>query len=221
MAKRSPREQLREYIQEKQATVGIVGLGYVGLPLIHAFVSAGFRCLGFDVDQNKVDQLNRGQSYIGHIPSTWLESWLANHQFSATSTPEDLANADAILMCVPTPLTEAREPDLSYVISSTQTISQILRPGQLIILESTTYPGTTRDVILPELEKTGLEVGKDFFLAYSPEREDPGNPDFSASGIPKVVGGYDPASCDLAALLYEPAVKQIIPVSSCEIAEAC
>ncbi len=221
MAKPSPREQLREYIQEKQATVGIVGLGYVGLPLIHAFVSAGFRCLGFDVDQNKVDQLNRGQSYIGHIPSTWLESWLANHQFSATSTPEDLANADAILMCVPTPLTEAREPDLSYVISSTQTISQILRPGQLIILESTTYPGTTRDVILPELEKTGLEVGKDFFLAYSPEREDPGNPDFSASGIPKVVGGYDPASCDLAALLYEPAVKQIIPVSSCEIAEAC
>mgnify|MGYP001472488388 CR=1 FL=1 len=221
MAKPSPREQLREYIQEKQATVGIVGLGYVGLPLIHAFVSAGCRCLGFDVDQNKVDQLNRGQSYIGHIPSTWLESWLANHQFSATSTPEDLANADAILMCVPTPLTEAREPDLSYVISSTQTISQILRPGQLIILESTTYPGTTRDVILPELEKTGLEVGKDFFLAYSPEREDPGNPDFSASGIPKVVGGYDPASCDLAALLYEPAVKQIIPVSSCEIAEAC
>ena len=219
--KSSPFERLESSIQKKQATIGVIGLGYVGLPLIHAFVKAGFRCLGFDVDQQKVDLLNKGQSYIGHIPSTWLESWLSNQQFSATTDPDELAKADAILMCVPTPLTKARDPDLSYVISSTQTIAKILRPGQLIILESTTYPGTTRDVILPVLETTGLEVGKDFFLAYSPEREDPGNPDFSASGIPKVVGGYDRPSCDLATKLYEPAVSQIVPVSSCEVAEAC
>jgi len=221
VANPSPFERLETCIREKKAVVGIVGLGYVGLPLIHAFVSAGFRCLGFDVDQEKVDLLNQGQSYIGHIPSSWLEAWLSNNLFSATSDPADLAKADAILMCVPTPLTKARDPDLSYVVSSTETIAKVLRRGQLIILESTTYPGTTRDVILPLLEKSGLQVGKDFFLAYSPEREDPGNPDFSASGIPKVVGGFDPPSCHLAIKLYEPAVKQIIPVSSCEVAEAC
>ncbi|MCG8448235.1 MAG: nucleotide sugar dehydrogenase [Pirellulales bacterium] len=214
-------ERLEKKIQDKQATVGVVGLGYVGLPLIHAFVAAGFRTLGYDVDAQKVDKLQRGQSYIGHIPSHWLKDWLAKEQFAATTSTTDLAQADAILMCVPTPLTEAREPDLSYVVSTVQTIAKVLRPGQLIILESTTYPGTTREVVLPELEKSGLKVGEDFFLAYSPEREDPGNTDFSASGIPKVVGGYDELSRRLATQLYQGAVSQIVPVSSCEVAEAC
>ena len=221
MSSISPFEQLVTCIQQKQATIGVVGLGYVGLPLIHAFVSAGFQTLGYDVDQQKVDKLNDGQSYIGHIPSSWLENWLYEKQFNATSNPEDLANADAILICVPTPLTEARDPDLSYVVSTVQSIAKVLRPGQLIILESTTYPGTTRDVILPELEKSGLKVGQDYFLAYSPEREDPGNPDFSAAAIPKVVGGYDESSLKLATRLYEPAVSRIVPVSTCEVAEAC
>jgi UDP-N-acetyl-D-glucosamine dehydrogenase len=217
----TPYEQLESRLHEKTALIGVVGLGYVGLPLIHAFVSAGFQTLGYDVDPKKVEQLNNAQSYIGHIPSDWLKSWIDNKQFSATTNSADLATADAILICVPTPLTESRDPDLSYVTSTVQTIAKTLRPGQIIILESTTYPGTTREVMLPELEKSGLKAGKDFFLAYSPEREDPGNPDFSASGIPKVVGGYDASSLELATQLYQPAVSQIVPVSSCEVAEAC
>lgn len=213
--------ELKSKLEKKQATIGIVGLGYVGLPLIQAFVNAGFQTLGYDVDQKKVNKLNQGQSYIKHIPSEWLADWRKKEQFVASANAADLANADALLLCVPTPLTEARDPDLSYVVSTVQTIAHFLRPGQLIVLESTTYPGTTRDVVLPELEKSGLEAGKDFFVAYSPEREDPGNPDFTASGIPKVVGGYDEKSTELASLLYSPAVSEIVPVSSCEVAEAC
>ena len=221
MSNVSPFAQLESRLKERKATIGVVGLGYVGLPLIHAFVAAGFRTLGYDVDQHKVDQLNRGQSYIGHIPSDWLESWLAGDQFVATADAAELSKADAILVCVPTPLTDTRDPDLSYVVATVRTIAKTLRPGQLIILESTTYPGTTRDVILPELDKSGLTVGVDYFVAYSPEREDPGNPDFSAAGIPKVVGGYDESSQQLATQLYEAAVASVVPVSSCEVAEAC
>ena len=217
----TPSEQLSNRIQEKTATVGIVGLGYVGLPLINAFVNAGYGTLGYDIDQTKVDLLNEGRSYIGHVPSKWLETWLTEEQFFATAQADDLAGADAILMCVPTPITEAREPNLDYVIETAKTIARVLRPGQLIVLESTTYPGTTRDVVLPELEKSGLKVGEDFFLAYSPEREDPGNPSYTAAGIPKVVGGFDSQSRDLAVELYKPAVADVIPVSSCEVAEAC
>ena len=221
MPDQTPSEALAARINDKSATIGVVGLGYVGLPLVHAFVEAGFQTLGYDVDQTKVEKLNRGESYIGHLPSEWLTSWLQKKQFRATTEPKDLAKADAILMCVPTPLTETRDPDLSYVVATVQTITKVLRPGQLIILESTTYPGTTRDVVLPELTKSGLEAGTDFFLAYSPEREDPGNPDFSAAKIPKVVGGFDSASCQLAEMLYHTAVAEVVPVTSCEVAEAC
>lgn len=208
-------------IQKKDILVGVVGLGYVGLPLIQAFVRAGNRTIGFDIDHNKVNRLKTGQSYIGHIPSDWIATWLREKRFEPTAEMTRLNEPDAILICVPTPLTESRDPDLSFIESTARHIAASLRPGQLIVLESTTYPGTTRDVVLPILEQSGLRVGKDFFLAFSPEREDPGNPKYTASGIPKVVGGIDPESLELACALYSQAVVKVIPVSSCEIAEAC
>ena len=214
-------ETLRTRIQNNQLVVGVVGLGYVGLPLVDAFVRAGICAIGYDVDQHKIDKLNKGESYIGHIPSQKLREWHEKKAFEATADINRLADADAILVCVPTPLTESRDPDLSYVTSTFHEIAKILRPGQLLVLESTTYPGTTRDVVLAELAASGLEVGKDFFLAYSPEREDPGNEDFSAAKIPKVVGGIDQESQELAVALYGKAVAEVVPVSSCEVAEAC
>ncbi len=221
MTSTSQFENLSSRIRDKQATIGIIGMGYVGLPLANAFISAGFEVLGYDVDQSKIAKLNQGQSYISHIPSDWVSAWLEKEKFRATSAPSELVDADAILMCVPTPLTETRDPDLSYVVSTVRQIAKILRPGQLVVLESTTYPGTTRDVVLTELAASNLQVGEDFFLAYSPEREDPGNPDFSASKIPKVVGGFDELSLKVATALYETAVAEIVPVTSCEVAEAC
>ncbi|MEE8451806.1 MAG: nucleotide sugar dehydrogenase, partial [Thermoguttaceae bacterium] len=200
---------------------GITGLGYVGLPLVRAFVAAGFRTMGFDVDQTKVDRLLAGESYIEHIPSDWIGQCVKGNTLEPTADMGRLSEADAILICVPTPLSESRDPDLKYVEATTRTIAKTLRPGQLVVLESTTYPGTTRDVMLPILEESGLKVGQDFYLAYSPEREDPGNPTFSADKIPKVVGGIDPQSCRLASALYNHAVVEVIPVSSCEVAEAC
>lgn len=221
MPQLTPLESLEKRIAGKQAVVAVAGLGYVGLPLVDAFVRAGFRTLGYDLDQGKVDKLNRGESYIGHIPATLLRRWLDSQTFEATTDVARLVEADAILVCVPTPLTESRDPDLSYVVSTFQAIAKILRLGQLLVLESTTYPGTTRDVLLPELAASGLKVGSDYFLAYSPEREDPGNPDFTADRIPKVVGGIDEPSRKVAEALYRQAVAQIVPVSSCEVAEAC
>ncbi len=212
---------LLERIQQRTATVGVVGLGYVGLPLIRAFIDAGYSAIGFDVDSEKVDALQRGESYIGHIPSDWIQKWLADKTFDSTADMKRLSEPDVITICVPTPLTESRDPDLSYVEATAKQIAAYLRPGQLVVLESTTYPGTTRDVVLPILESSGLEVGKDFFLAYSPEREDPGNIDFSSSSIPKVVGGVDENSRTLAAELYGSAVSEVVPVNSCEVAEAC
>jgi len=212
---------LKERLENRSAKVGVVGLGYVGLPLIQAFVRAGFRTLGFDIDSSKVERLKRGESYIGHIPSAWIAKCVAEETFEPTADMGRLGESDAILICVPTPLTETRDPDLSYVEGTAKAVAAALRPGQLIVLESTTYPGTTRDVVLPLLAQSGLKVGVDFFLAYSPEREDPGNLRFSASGIPKVVGGIDIVSRDLAAALYAQAVVQVVPVSSCEVAEAC
>jgi len=212
---------LEERIRDKSALVGIIGLGYVGLPLMMAFVKAGFRTIGFDVDQNKVDMLRAGKSYIKHIDAAQIAKLVKAGQFDPTADLTRLAEADCLLICVPTPLNESRDPDLSYVEGTTWAISNVLRPGQLVILESTTYPTTTRDVMLPILEKSGLKPGEDFFLAYSPEREDPGNPDFSAAGIPKVVGGLDAKSCELAEALYSHAIVQIISVSSLEVAEAC
>ena len=200
--------------------MGIIGLGYVGLPLAKAFSQAGFRVLGFDIDPAKVAKLERGESYIGHISSATIRQMQAQG-FSATSDFQRLGEADAILICVPTPLTEAREPDLTYVVHSVQAVAQTLRPGQLIVLESTTYPRTTRDVVLPLLSQRGLQVGVDFFLAYSPEREDPGNPRYSTTSIPKVVGGIEPVSRELAATLYRQVVVEVVPVSTPEVAEAC
>ena len=217
----SMRDLLGQRIAEKTARVGVIGLGYVGLPLIRAFIKAGFGTIGYDIDQAKVDQLLQGQSYIAHIPSDWITDWLAAQQFTATADMSRMQEADALLICVPTPLNESRDPDLSCIESTARQIAAALRPGQLVVLESTTYPGTTREVVLPILATSGLTVGEDYFLAFSPEREDPGNPDFSASRIPKVVGGLDPASRDLAVPLYSPAVVRTVPVSSCEVAEAC
>jgi len=197
------------------------GLGYVGLPLVRAFIGAGFSTMGFDVDQAKVDRLLAGQSYIGHIPSSWIAECIGGGKFEPTADMRRLDEADALLICVPTPLSESRDPDLQYVEATARQIAKVLRPGQLIVLESTTYPGTTRDVLLPIFAAGGMKVGEEFFLAYSPEREDPGNPDYSADRIPKVVGGIEPESCRLAELLYRQAVVSVVPVSSCEVAEAC
>ncbi|HVX16348.1 MAG TPA: nucleotide sugar dehydrogenase [Pirellulales bacterium] len=208
-------------IRKKTARVGVIGLGYVGLPLVRAFLSAGYRTLGFDVDQTKVDRLLAGESYINHISGEWIAGCLAEETFAPTTDMRRLAEADAVLICVPTPLSDSRDPDLSYVEGTAQQIAAVLRPGQLVVLESTTYPGTTRDVVLPILESSGLQVGRDFYLAYSPEREDPGNAQFSARVIPKVVGGIDEPSARLAEALYREAVVEVVPVSSCEVAEAC
>jgi UDP-N-acetyl-D-glucosamine dehydrogenase len=212
---------LHQSIAKKTAKVGVVGLGYVGLPLIRSFHRAGFPTLGFDVDAEKVSRLKAGQSYIKHIPATWISEWLASGRFEPTADMSRLGEADCILICVPTPLNDSRDPDLSYVAGTAEQIAKTLRANQLIVLESTTYPGTTRDVVKPILEATGLKAGRDFFLAYSPEREDPGNPDFTANAIPKVVGGNDSQSFELAHALYSLAVDKTVPASSCEVAEAC
>lgn len=214
-------QTLLNSIDSRQAKVGVIGLGYVGLPLIQAFVSAGYHTLGFDVDLSKVDQLLSGKSYISHISAEWISSSIAEETFVPTGDMNRLSEVDVILICVPTPLDSDRDPDLQYVIGTTRTIAQNLRCGQLIVLESTTYPGTTRDVMLPLLTATGKQFGEDFFLAYSPEREDPGNATFTARQIPKVVGGIDEKSRELAVTLYGSAVVEVVPVSNCEVAEAC
>ena len=209
-----------ERIAKRTVRVGIIGLGYVGLPLARAFADKGIAVLGFDVDPTKIVKLQRGESYIGHISNEAIQE-MRERKFEATDRFARLDEPDAIIICVPTPLTDSREPDLTYVIKSAEAIAERLRPGQLVILESTTYPGTTRQVVLPILEARGLKAGRDFFLAFSPEREDPGNPDFSAPTIPKVVGGLDPSSLELAATLYGQVVVNVVRVSSPEVAEAC
>ncbi|MEO1617296.1 MAG: nucleotide sugar dehydrogenase [Planctomycetota bacterium] len=207
-------------IKSRNCNVGVIGLGYVGLPLIDAFINAGFCCTGFDVDPKKIDSLLKGESYIQHIGSEKIAAWLEKKQFDATDKMERLGEPDVLLICVPTPLDSARDPDLRYVVSTCESIAKSVRKGQLIVLESTTYPTTTRDVMVPILEQSGLKAGTDFFVAYSPEREDPGNPDFSAAGIPKVVGAISEPSLEVASLLYESAVAGVVPVSTCEVAEA-
>src|SRR4029078_4582935 len=184
--------KLKRQIDDKLAKVGVIGLGYVGLPLIRAFITAGFRTLGYDIDASNVARLLKGESYIGHIPSAWISEWIKNGRFEPTADMQRLREGDALLICVPAPLAESRDPDLSYIESTGRHIAKALRPGQLVVLESTTYPGTTRYVFLPILLQSGLKVGEDFFVAYSPEREDPGNPNYTAGTIPKVVGGIDP-----------------------------
>ena len=210
---------LPKRIEDGQALVGIIGLGYVGLPLAKTFTTGGFRVLGFDVDTAKVEKLNAGKSYIKQFPDAVIAGM--RDKFEATADFGRLGEPDAVLICVPTPLTDSREPDLAYVEASAEAIAATLRPGQLIVLESTTYPTTTRAVVQPILEKTGLKAGRDFLLAFSPEREDPGNATFSVSNIPKVVGGLDAASGDAACALYGAVVPQVVRVNSPEVAEAC
>ncbi len=210
---------LAERIAMKTARIGIIGLGYVGLPLARMFTQQGFPVLGFDVDSTKIEQLQRGDSYIGCVPSSAVQDILSQG-FQATNNFHLLAEPDVIVICVPTPLTDTREPDLTYVINSVKAIATTLRPGQLVILESTTFPGTTREIVLPLLESTGLKIGQDYFLAFSPEREDPGNPVYCTSMIPKVVGGVDAQSLALATTLYNQVVAKVVPVSSPDVAEA-
>jgi len=213
-------DKLMEKIRSKEALVGVIGLGYVGLPLVREFTRGGARVIGFDVDQSKVDLLMAGKSYIEHIPSDLIKEMIGSGRFEPTTDFDRLREPDCILICVPTPLTKMREPDMTYIEKTADTIAAHLRKGQLIVLESTTYPGTTREVLLPLLEKTGLKVGKDFYLGFSPEREDPGRKDYTTKTIPKVVGGYDKHSLALAAACYEIAIDNVVRVSSCEAAEA-
>jgi len=213
-------QNLMTRIQNRQATVGIIGMGYVGLPLAHTFCSAGFRVVGFDIDSAKVKALGAGRSYIKHIPSETIAGMRKGDRFTATADFSRIPDVDAILICVPTPLTKQREPDMTYIVSTGEAIAPHLKKGQLVVLESTTYPGTTRDVLRPILERGGLKAGTDFYLAFSPEREDPGNPNFTTRTIPKVVGGYDKKSGEAACALYGACVAQVVPVSSMEAAEA-
>ena len=207
-------------IDARTARVGVIGLGYVGLPLARAFAAAGFRVLGFDVDIAKVEKLGSGYSYIKQIPDATIATMQAQG-FEATADFTRLGEADCVLICVPTPLTDAREPDLTYVLNSAYAIAGQLRRGQLVVLESTTYPTTTRGDLLPVLERTGLVAGQDFFVAFSPEREDPGNADHGVHNTPKVVGGLCPRTTELACRLYTAIVPQVVAVSSPEVAEAC
>ena len=216
-------DSLSQKIADKSAKVGIIGLGYVGLPLISAFTNAGFTCIGFDVDDKKVESLKAGRSYIKHISSERVADWINRGVLDPTSDMSRLAEADALLICVPTPLSASRDPDLQYIESTSEAIAAVLRPGQLVVLESTTYPTTTRDVMVPILNRnpSGLQCGHDIFVAFSPEREDPGNPDYTAAGIPKVVGGIDTLSGDLACALYGHSIVKVVRVDNAEIAEAC
>src|SRR6056297_1281679 len=213
-------EQL-EKINNKTFTVGIIGLGYVGLPLMWTFHKKDMPVLGFDVDQKKVDCVKSGTPYIKHLGEEMMGKLAKSDKCDATSDFSRMKEADALLMCVPTPLNHHREPDMEYVEKTTRTVAEHLREGQLVILESTTYPGTTEDLIIPILEeKSGLKSGEDFYVAYSPEREDPGNPDFNTSKIPKVVGGHGNEALMLACAMYDTAIVQTVPVSNTKTAEA-
>jgi UDP-N-acetyl-D-glucosamine dehydrogenase len=210
--------KLLEMIEQKTARIGIIGLGYVGLPLAIHFGRKGFRVTGFDLDSRKIDKLLHGESYIKHIPADSIKELINAKQFDVTIDFSRLDKTDCILICVPTPLTEKLEPDLSYLLKTTETIAENLRTGQLIVLESTTYPGTTQEMLLPRLASSGLRVGEDFFLAFSPEREDPGNQKYTATNIPKVVGGVTRSCLDVAAAMYN-TITRAVPVSSTQTAE--
>lgn len=212
-------EQLEQKIANRNLTLGIIGLGYVGLPLSLTFLRKGVKVIGFDLDPAKINSLEQGKSYIKHIPPTEVTDYVTKKFFTATNDFSRLGEPDALLICVPTPLTKNREPDLKYIEATGQAIAKVLRPGQLIVLESTTYPGTTVEILQPILEQGGLKAGTDFALAFSPEREDPGNANFGTADIPKVVGGIDAKSTNLAVSLYAIAMKQVVPVSSTQTAE--
>ncbi len=211
---------LQQLITERKAKVGIIGLGYVGLPLMRAFFKAGYPVIGYDVDPAKIEKIHKGENYLKHLGEDFIAEMSQADSFDATADFDRLGEADALLLCVPTPLGKHLEPDLSYVEVTTEAIAKTLRKGQLVVLESTTYPGTTRQVMQPVLEKTGLKCGEDFFLAYSPEREDPGRKNFNTQTIPKLVGGIGEEAGKMALELYAAAVSKAIPVSSAEVAES-
>ena len=212
--------QIKAAFENKSAKIGVIGLGYVGLPLIMTFIEKNFQVFGFDVDETKINALINGESYIKHIASRNIIKYIVNEQFKPTSDFSKISLVDAVLICVPTPLNKNREPDLSYIVSTGELIAPYLQTNQLIVLESTTYPGTSTEVLKPILEKNGLRSGKDLFLAYSPEREDPGNPKFGTASIPKIVGGDGDNARELACAIYNQIVVNTVPVSSMEVAEA-
>ena len=211
-------KDLKQRLASPQATVGVIGLGYVGLPLGLTMAEAGKRVIGFDVDGSKIEKLAAGKSYIRHIEGERIAQ--ARERFRATTDFSELGSCDAVIVCVPTPLTEGREPDLSFVAATTETIAKYLRPNQLAVLESTTYPGTTDEVVRPILEATGLAVGKDFHLAFSPEREDPGNARYNTKTIPKLVGGVSAQCGEMAAALYRSFLESVVVVGDARVAEA-
>jgi UDP-N-acetyl-D-glucosamine dehydrogenase len=213
-------QELVKRIEGRDYTIGIMGLGYVGLPLAMISLGAGFKVIGFDIDASRIALLNRGESGMEHLPGAVIKEALDSNRFRATNDFAELSDPDAILIAVPTPLTRNREPNLSFVENSTRAIAKRLRPEQLVVLESTTWPGTTREIVQPLLEATGLDVGKDFFLAYSPEREDPGNEVHTTAKVPKVVGADDSASLRVAKALYDQIVVRTVPVASTATAEA-
>jgi UDP-N-acetyl-D-glucosamine dehydrogenase len=210
---------LLDRIKARDARVGVVGLGYVGLPLGMAFAEAGFPVMGLDIDKRKIDKIEKGESYIKHIPSGPLEELTRSGKLKATSDFAKAKDMDCVIICVPTPLTASREPDMSFIIQTGEALAPYVHRGQLFILESTTYPGTTEEVLKPLLEKNGLKAGVDFYLAFSPEREDPGNKSFNTKTIPKIVGGYSPECSEVACALYGSALKEVVPVSSTRVAE--
>jgi UDP-N-acetyl-D-glucosamine dehydrogenase len=212
-------QDLLKKAEKREALFGIIGLGYVGLPLAIELVNAGFQVLGYDVSKRVADLLNSGKSHIKDITDAQVAKAVKSGRFSATTDAARLAEPDAISICVPTPLSKFKDPDMSYIVAATEAVRRTLRKGQAIILESTTYPGTTREVMLPALEGTGLVVGRDFFLAFSPERVDPGNPTYGTRNTPKVVGGITPACARVACALYQPAIETLVPVSTTEAAE--
>src|SRR6188474_2966197 len=214
------KNELISSITDKKARVGVIGLGYVGLPLVVEFAAKGFKGIGFEVDERKASQINAGSSYIGDVPSSRVSELVKTERLRATTDFKHLAECDAIIICVPTPLRKTKEPDVSYILAAAEQIQKYLRRGQLIILESTTYPGTTDEVLLPMFEETGLKLDEDFLLAFSPERVDPGNPQFLTHNIPKVVGGVTDDSTVVAAHLYSQIVKDVHAVSSARVAEA-
>ena len=212
-------EQINSLISQKRAVVGVIGLGYVGLPLTVEFARNGFKVIGFEVDREKSERINAGESYIGDVASDTVRELVEDHGMRATTDFDYLKECDVIVICVPTPLRKTKEPDISFIMAATQEIKKRLRPGHLIVLESTTYPGTTEEVLLPIFEETGLRVDEDFLLAFSPERVDPGNPEYQTHNIPKVVGGISPASTEAAAHLYSQIVDQVFSASSAKVAE--
>ena len=211
---------LSQKIDDGSAKIGVLALGYVGLPLMRSFFDAGFNVIGFDVDPEKIRMLKAGQNYLKHLGEDFVSKMSASDRFEATDDLSRLGEADAVMVCVPTPLGTHQEPDLSFVERSADDIAKTLRPGQMIVLESTTYPGTTREVVLPRLEAKGMRCGEDFYLAYSPEREDPGRKDHSTQTIPKLVGGIDQVSGELATKMYQKAITQVISVTTAEVAES-